>query len=129
MAAGYYIEAVAVLDSMISDRLEDLLGMHKDQVAMNSLGQLAQLSRSMDPDTFSELAQRVLEWAERRNTVVHQMVKVGPTYTATWAERISQARTAAEAGLELLDAVDQAVSIYEHGEAGTPDGGRASQTD
>lgn len=109
MADGYFIEAVALLDSMISDRLEELLVMHKENVAMNSLGQLAQLSRTMDPDAFSGLANSVLAWAEQRNVVVHQMVKVGPEYAESWSQRLAQARATAQSGLELLDAVDRSV--------------------
>lgn len=113
MAAGYFIEAVALQDSMISDRLEDLLGLHQEHVAMNSTGQLAHLSRALDPDTFDELAERVRRWAEHRNVVVHQMVKVGPTHEDTWAERLQEAQRTAQAGLALLTEVDQAVAEHE----------------
>lgn len=115
MADGYYIEAIALQDSMISDRLEGLLGMLKQNVTMNSLGQLAQLSRALDPAAFGDLADRVLYWADRRNVVIHQMVKVGPTYHHSWPQRVALARRTAVDGLALLDAVDTAVSQRESG--------------
>lgn len=113
MADGYYIEAIALQDSMISDRLEGLLGLHRERVAMNTIGQLAQLSRGLDPDAFTELADRILQWAERRNVVVHQMVKVGPTHSGSWSERLAQARRTAEDGRRLLEEVGRAVANYE----------------
>lgn len=109
MTAGYFIEAVALEDSMISDRLEELLGLHKPRVAMNTIGQLAQLSRALEPEVFGPLALRILDWAESRNVVVHQMVKVGPTHRGDWEQRLAQARVTAEQGVMLLDAVDAAV--------------------
>lgn len=112
MAAGYFVEAVALEDSMISDRLEELLGMHKPRVAMNTIGQLAQLSRALEPETFGHLALQILDWAESRNVVVHQMVKVGPTHRGDWEQRLAQARATAEKGLVLLDAVDSAVDAH-----------------
>jgi hypothetical protein len=114
MSAGYFIEAVALQDSMISDRLENLLGLHHEHVAMNSTGQLAHLSRTLNPDAFDELAERVRHWAEHRNVVVHQMVKVGPTHADTWAQRMAEAQRTAQAGLALLAEVDRAVAEYEN---------------
>jgi hypothetical protein len=112
MAAGFFVEAVALQDSMISDRLEELLGQYKPRVAMNTLGQLAQLSRALDEQAFGPLAQRILEWAESRNVVVHQMVKVGPTHGGDWEQRLAQARSTAEQGRALLEAVDTAVDAH-----------------
>jgi len=112
MRSGYYIEAVALEDSMISDRLEGLLGLRKEHVAMNSLGQLAQLARAMDPKAFTALAQRLQAWAELRNQVVHQMVKVGPTHRGDWESRLAAARVAAVEGQTLAVDVDRTVAEY-----------------
>ena len=112
LKAGYYIEAVALEDSMISDRLEELLDLRKEHVAMNSLGQLAQLARAMDPEAFSALAQRLLAWADQRNQVVHQMVKVGPTHRGDWESRLAAAQAAAVEGQTLAADVERTVAEY-----------------
>jgi len=109
---GFFIEAIALQDSMISDRLEEFLGMHKDRVTMNSLGQLAQLSRDLAPAEFTALADRILVWADHRNVAMHQMVKVGPTYHGTWDTRVEHARRTAGAGQELLRDVESAVARH-----------------
>lgn len=112
IAEGYYLEAVALEDSLISDLLEACLGMHKQNVTMNSLGQLAFLCRELDPEGLGPVADRVTAWVEERNTVVHQMVKVGPTHVGTWEQRQAHARATAEQGRRLVAEVQTQVAAH-----------------
>ena len=82
--AGFYIECVAICESIICDRLEARLQFltrkSTKPVQVLSLGQVVrEIEKSgleVEPDLLS-VYETVAAWANCRNTVVHQFVKVG----------------------------------------------------
>jgi hypothetical protein len=85
---GFYLEAVTLEESIISDRLISFLvcagEIHPDsQIEKRSFGQLIQQWTKAVPQPilttyFPDLRAAIEEWRKRRNRVVHGMVKSLP---------------------------------------------------
>lgn len=102
MAKGSHIEAVALIESIMSDRIESAIGaITKKEVNASTLGslfnQLSQL-QSTDPD----LAESIKAWNKSRGLVIHQMVKLTSNYDSDWSARLKLARLTAKEGLQVL---------------------------
>ena len=117
MEAGYSIEAVALLEGMISDRLEARLAhknsQAKDKRKLSTLVTLAEELRgknSDDPDSAKEVYGRVIVWADDRNNAVHELVKLVENGSETWEMKYSEAKEAAKNGLSLFRDVSKTVA-------------------
>lgn len=99
---GSHIEAVALLESIMSDRIESAISVvTKKQVRVSSLGTLFRnLDRLVPAD--EKLRTSIWAWNEARGFVIHQMVKITNNTFSTWPERITFARLTAKEGLILL---------------------------
>ena len=107
---GFYIEAIALQESMIADRLESLLARDGSDVHFGTAGRLATTVQSrwpgQDPDG---VLGRVRQWSDQRAAAIHQMVKYGDGHDATWRERSAEAHAVAEVGVDLVKDVDALV--------------------
>lgn len=99
---GAHIEAVALIESVMSDRLESAIGvLSKEQVHAATLGTLIgkfDKIYGLDP----ELRFALYEWNDARAFVIHQMVKLTNEESSTWLQRIAFARLTAREGVILL---------------------------
>lgn len=99
---GSHIEVIAILESLMSDRLESAISSITGQSqAVNSLGSLISKFHQIHP-LDEELRLRLHEWNRHRSQIIHQIVKLTENYTPTWAERITFARRIAAEGKILL---------------------------
>ena len=99
---GSHIEAIALLESIMSDRIESAISsLTRQPVSASSLGSLFRLLDKLSP-ADDNLKALVWDWNESRGLVIHQMVKLTNDYNSTWAERVKFARITAQEGLILL---------------------------
>jgi hypothetical protein len=116
MAAGYYLEATTLVESILAERLEKRAQfLHKDgdsdakkklDAVKDGFRTLERLIRGLsqvedDPELRAILTE-VSSWAWGRNTVIHEMVKLGDTARDNWDARLAHARLVAEEGIALV---------------------------
>ncbi len=112
MAAGFPLEAVAIAESLITDRLLSFANFHGagfDNPEMATLGRVAkkvvEICQATTPDAQGQaLAEKAQCWAKDRNTVLHGIAKsaqgTGPAITAN--DFVAHAQEVAQRGLELV---------------------------
>ncbi len=102
IAKGSHIEAVALIESIMSDRIESALGaIAKKEVNASTLGSLFKQLNQLHP-ADPELVESIKAWNKSRGLVIHQMVKLTNNYDSDWSARISFAREVAKEGLIVL---------------------------
>lgn len=95
MEFGYFLEAVAICESIIGDRLEARVAqIHQQEADARKLLTLERLTRRLAQDDVAqrELYCKVKSWAGERNKVLHQMVKLTDDWNVTWDTRVVEAK-------------------------------------
>lgn len=99
---GAHIEAVALIESIMSDRLESALSLlTHEQVHASTLGILISKFDKVS-ELEPEFRSALYEWNDSRAFVIHQMVKLTNEESSTWLQRIAFARSTAKEGVILL---------------------------
>ena len=111
--AGYPLEAIALLDSLISDRLASRLGYSSGQLAKERLSCGGLCHELLRPDVerdpaFREVVTRIRDWVAERNHAMHASAKAlksadGPSFS----ELLDSHGKVAAAGIALLRAFDE----------------------
>lgn len=107
MDAGFYIEAIALMESAISDRLESTLNYlfpNKDY-SFKTIGKLTcglLDNRCYLSENWISILEEIKEWADKRNDAVHQMVKLIPNKNKNFQERYNELKQCAEEGYDLF---------------------------
>lgn len=116
VASGFYVEAVAIIDSLLSDRLESRLaskhGQHEIKRRFSTVGKLATELKGKsanEPEYAREVYSQIGQWSSQRNIVMHQLVKLEEGEIPSWDQRYMQARKTAENGMSLFRKLDQIV--------------------
>jgi hypothetical protein len=115
LTAGFVLEAITLLESVISDRLESRLA--KLDLECKAPGRFWPLSamaktlaeESNDPDKAKEVYASIPGWAESRNKALHGLGKLAKADDKSWDEKYEEARVAAARGMELFRALDREV--------------------
>jgi hypothetical protein len=104
MARGFHIEAIAILESLMCDRLEKLLQtIHPDsKVELSSLGKLYN-SVDKEVEMPEVLLADLKQWNRARGQVIHQLVKISDVDAANWRERMVFARKTSREGKLILN--------------------------
>lgn len=104
---GFYIEAIALMESAISDRMESTLNYLYPYMDY-SFGTIGRLADSlMKTECFSKrLLTDIKEWARKRNDAIHQMVKLLPDNDKSFQERYEELKECAEEGKRLFRRLD-----------------------
>lgn len=107
---GSHIEAVAILETLMSDRLEVLESAHSGQpTRVDTLGRL--IGRAKNLGVLPEpLLIGIAAWAKSRNLAVHQLVKITNEDHVDWSARISFIRNISNEGEILLKELKREVS-------------------
>jgi hypothetical protein len=115
--AGFYIECVAICESIISDRIEARLqflrrGTDKPS-QIDSLGRLLRQIEDIESEDQAELRATyvsIRDWSNARNEAVHQFVKVAEENNlANVKDRKHQAKIAARDGQILMRIISKLV--------------------
>jgi hypothetical protein len=106
--SGYWFEAVAIVESLISDRIESYLAKHHGIHTLNSLElnlryltKEVSLYKSEDLKLLSDLS----SWKEQRNIAIHEIVKVRESEILDWHQRLTHAKSTAIEGQKLASRV------------------------
>lgn len=116
---GYYLECIAILDSLISDRLASRLGFlsGKHVSVRDTLGKLCgrlldaqpnQNSPLESEEEFRSVVTQIRQWAKQRNKAIHAVAKVirNDDEVISFDELLNSHRSNVETGIELLKAFD-----------------------
>lgn len=107
---GYYLEAIALTESLLSDRLESRVShLSGRNVGFKTLEKLIRQSRETETDlAFKQLVESdVNSWRGKRNEALHEMVKIEEGLEVGWDERIENLKGTAKEGLKVLRKVDK----------------------
>jgi hypothetical protein len=112
----YPLEAIALIESLLSDRLEARLawinGQHSDKRNFSTPGKLVyELCAQTTNESLDAKAiyKEVKAWADGRNESLHQMVKLAEGDENDWEARLKEAQATAEAGVPLFNKLDALV--------------------
>ncbi len=120
MDGGFYVEAIALCESLLSDRLEArrawIANQEDSKRAFGTLGSLARkLAGSSnkereDPlETNKSLYKECIAWADSRNKAIHEMFKLPEEGHVGWETRYASLQIIAEQGVKLARKVSAAV--------------------
>ena len=100
---GHHLEAIALLESLIADRLEAGLSRKKDgKQPLLTLGPL--LKESLAAGLIrDEFCAEIRDWSRERNKVLHEMVKVRDLDAGNWRDRMKHARSLAIQGRQIYE--------------------------
>ena len=134
IAKGFYLEAIALLESMITDRLESRIsaihGQDETYRKFRTIGFLLHgrgnkhdhakriaglLSEELnEPEDLVIKYQEVRQWSKDRNSCMHQMVKLGGKSFLAWNERVAHAKNTAEVGYKLFRELSKLVDTHKN---------------
>lgn len=107
---GFYLEAITIIESLVSDRLESRLTfLKKHDFSFKTLGGLIKESRKTETDSaLKELVANNLDkWRDDRNHALHEMAKLADGDSTTWEDRVKGIVPVAVDGLTILRAIDK----------------------
>lgn len=114
MEEGYALEAICLLESMISDRLEArkaaIHGQKQEKRKFSNLKTLAQELRgknSNDPEEVKQLYGQVESWVDGRNSAIHEFAKLREGTRKKWETKYKDAIKTAATGLKLFRCLDK----------------------
>lgn len=111
-AAGFYLEAITLLESILADRMESRASfLTGENVGYKTLGFLVDTLRKYEtvPD-FLSIIERIDAWRNHRNIALHEMVKFQIGEHPSWEEKVGPLPTIVREGkvvLRAFDGVDQ----------------------
>lgn len=108
---GFYIEATAICESLITDRMESRIGeLCKKDVYFGNLGELKKvLVNYLETDEgLLEIYKYILDkWAPKRNKIIHQIVKISQAGKKDWDKFMAEAKQTAEEGMAIFRELDK----------------------
>jgi hypothetical protein len=113
--AGFVLEAIALLESVISDRLESRLEkLELDCTAPGKFWPLSTMAKTLaeqsdDPENAKEVYRETPKWAKRRNMALHGLAKLAKAEDKNWDEKYTEARETMAQGIKLFRALDREV--------------------
>lgn len=113
----FYIECIAICESIIADRLEARLAcIHQHDPSTHYFDTIGNLIRNLELDETSDDPQigstyeKIRAWSKKRNTAVHQVVNLGKIKSnEAWDSRYRRLRTTAIEGRSLAREIDNKV--------------------
>jgi biopolymer transport protein ExbB/TolQ len=106
---GFNLEAITLIESLISDRLESRLSfLLKEDFSFKTLGVLINKAKRIENNEELKLVitSDLNKWRNQRNSALHEMIKIQEGETPSWEDRISNLKNVSESGLKLLRKID-----------------------
>lgn len=110
--AGFHLEAITIIESLIADRLESRLTfvLQRD-FSFQHLGSLITKARQVetDPTLLGLIDQDLDKWRKSRNKALHEMAKIANGDTSSWQDRVNGLVPISEGGSKLLKTIDKQI--------------------
>lgn len=106
---GFYIEAIALVDSLVTDRLESRLSRLLGQdISFKTLGSVITKANmhEVDEQLKSTISSRLDHWRKERNAALHEMAKLADGDYKTWSDRYKALCPVCEEGIQILRLID-----------------------
>lgn len=103
VSEGFYLEAIVLVDSLITDRL-NVIAHYSAEVKVQVKGVnngVRNLTNAQVKIFDSGLIEETLIWGKSRNAAVHGFSKLGEYEDLGWNQRINKSKCSAEDGLKL----------------------------
>ena len=110
--AGFHLEAITIIESIVSDRLESrLTHILGHDFSFQNLGSLIIKARQTEKDQILlGLVDKDLDnWRKARNKALHEMAKIAVGDTSTWSDRVAGLVPISKDGLALLRTIDKRI--------------------
>ena len=105
---GYYLEAITICESLITDRLESRCGELNHPHSFKNIGAL--LRKLDEIETDNELRQIIFtdldDWRRNRNIALHEIVKFEKNEIPNWENRVENSKIYAEDGIAIFRSID-----------------------
>jgi hypothetical protein len=104
---NFFLEAIALIESLICDRLESRLGeLKKVPITFNTIGNLLkELQKIEEEKVLIEIMnERINRWRVDRNYSIHQSAKIEYGRSKDWQSFLKQAELTAKEGRKIFDA-------------------------
>ena len=109
ISKGFHIEAIAITESVLADRLESAIHATNPELRIKStLGSLIKTSLKLG-FISEDFAHELYLWHDARSKLIHEMVKLSNDAESTWNERMKFARQTAKEGVLLTKKMDKFV--------------------
>lgn len=111
LEAGYYLEAITICESLITDRLESRCGELGQPLAFKNLGALIRKLREIetDHDLYQLIDKDLDTWRTNRNIALHEIVKFEKGEIPNWESRSEASKGYAEEGMIIFRQIDNQI--------------------
>ena len=112
MDKGFYLESIALMESIITDRLESALifyGFIDSSNAFRTMGPCLEKLHS-EGIISDNLHHELNEWKNGRNHALHEMAKIEEGYQTTFGQRYIEQKQIANKGYELFKSIKTELS-------------------
>ena len=112
---GYYVEALALMESLICDRLESILNEldHTTKHSFQTTGGLARiLKRKNLSQEWNDIIHDIFVWLNARNHAVHELAKITGDLSVTFDEDYKRLKKMAEEGYEIFQLLNNYIRKY-----------------
>ncbi|QOJ27640.1 MAG: hypothetical protein HRU80_01665 [Ignavibacteriales bacterium] len=109
---GFYLEAIALCESIICDRLEARIAWISPQkkTIFNNIGNNLDFLEPREPDTLlNDTYLEIRKWAKDRNKTLHEMVKLELINYEDWNKKYDEAKKTAIQGLRIAKKISNHV--------------------
>jgi len=106
MEENFFLEATALIESLICDRLESRLGqLLKIPVNFNTIGELLKKLNKFETDIELKniMNKRLNNWCGQRNITIHQAAKIELNKKKDWDVFLEEAERTANEGRKIFD--------------------------
>ena len=118
MQAGFYVESIAIIESLIGDRLESISnqisGGGQDYKTVSKLIEYLKGKNAnslLNPDILSTL-ELISDWFKKRSFAVHELAKLTPDIKESFSDSYNKLPNIAEEGLSLFRQIDNQIRKY-----------------
>lgn len=108
MEHNFYLEATALIESLIANRLESRLAeLTSDEVEIDTLGNLIKKINKSELEPDAELSsimnKKIIIWCKKRNITIHRAAKLLKDEKKDFAQFLEAAKDTATEGRKIYD--------------------------
>ena len=114
--AGFYVEAIALCESIIADRLESLANQisQSSKYSYETMGKLTDYlsgvkQRTLLTQEIVSVVNEIKDWTKKRNSAVHEMAK---NIEGTFMEKYTNLKETAEEAIKLFRKLDNEIRKF-----------------